>query len=124
MRGSSLVLVLGFVEPFDDVLSARAESPLEDLPPRASSSQDRSVCANCPAADLNTGRYRGGAGGALWRFLRGARGRSRPFWPRPRQRNGTSTRRRVLQSDSKLSGGRPEESHHGIAGRGLRDSGS
>src|SRR4029077_12678655 len=48
---------------------------------------------------------------------------SRPFWPRPRQRNGTSTRRRVLQRDSKLSGGRTEESHHGIAGRGLRDSG-
>jgi hypothetical protein len=28
---------------------------------------------NCLGADLNTGR--GGAGGALWRYLRGARGK-------------------------------------------------
>jgi hypothetical protein len=57
------------------------------------------------------------------RSLRGAWGASRPFRPRPRQRNGTSTRRSVLQRNSKLSGGRTEESHHGIAGRGLRDCG-
>jgi hypothetical protein len=32
------------------------------------------------------------------------------------------TRRPVLERDSKLSGGRTEESHHGIAERGLRQS--
>jgi hypothetical protein len=51
------------------------------------------------------------------------RNRSQPFWPWARQRNATSTRRRVLQTQSKLRRACTEESHHGIAGRGLRDRG-
>src|SRR5690349_22768551 len=49
--------------------------------------------------------------------------RSQPFWPWARQRNASSTRRRVLQRESKLRRACTEESHHGITGRGLRDGG-